>query len=93
MSKLIEVSSEDISNAYRNFTLMFYSGAPSNADGKGLHFWAFIGMKYAPSPRTTNWEIPSECVKFVKWLAGPHHKALAKVMLLNGHQYKIPVGP
>lgn len=88
MSKLVAVSQDDIDKAYNNFRLMFFP----HESGVGHHLWAFIGMKKAPSfDRSPIWRMPEENAKFIRMLAGPHHKALAKAMIANGHQYEVPI--
>jgi len=88
--KIVEVSQNDIDHAYQHFMELFY---PAKTDtGKGMHLWAFIGMKNPPTHGyMIEWKMPEENARFLRMLAGPHYRAMAKAMLLNGHQYKIPV--
>lgn len=87
MSQDVIVPQEDVSAAYDHFIDMFF---PKD-HGMGLHFWAFVGLEKTPHTGG-NWAMPEEAARLVKMLAGPHHHAVAKVMLVKGHQYKIPIG-
>ena len=81
--------------AYTNFKKLFYPNVP----GVGMHLWAFVGLKKSPhtlnpdnSRQGDGWEMPEDAAHRISLLAGPHHETVAKILLLRGHQHKIPLG-
>jgi hypothetical protein len=86
----MNVSDKDVSQAYENFNELYFP----NQHGVGLYFWAFLGMKKAPvlaRVPTGGWELPEAAAHAIHLLKGPHYKTVAQIMLINGHQYKVPI--
>lgn len=86
----MNVSQEIVSKAYWNFTNLFYEGH----DGKGMHLWAFLGMSRGPKNimfGPGGWTFPDKEGHILTMLAGPHYQAVAKMLLLRGHQHEVPV--
>ena len=91
---MVTVDRETISASYANFVRMFYSEeAPSKSAGRGLEFWAFLGVVDGPSMERYDdgWGLPDKAAHYAALLAGPHYRAIAKMMILNGHDHTKPI--
>jgi len=73
-------SDQDVSAAYTNFMKVYF---PSGT-GKNFYFWHFIGLKRPGMNPDGDWDFPEAVCKRVQALKGPHYRAVAKVMELNG---------
>lgn len=79
MAKREEVPQEIINAAYANFIEMFHP----NGTGKGLYLWNFIGGRSEPVAGRI-WLFKPLQISRLHALAGPHYKAIAKILILQG---------
>lgn len=86
---LVFMTCGEVRDAYDNFKKLFY---PIDSRA-GYHFWAFVGVDYAPGANSVphGWMLPPKAAHCIRMLSGPHYETVAKAMLINGHQHKIPI--
>jgi hypothetical protein len=60
-----------------------------DAQGGHINFWNFIGLPYDPYAQLLRqdacWDLPERIARRVEAIAGPHHKAFIKVLIISGH--------
>lgn len=89
---LVPLTDEDVSKAYRRFVDVYYP----DQIGRGLAFCGFLGMKESPHAyyeptKVTGWHLNEKEARLIKMLAGPHYKAVIKIMELQGYRHDTPI--
>ena len=89
----VQVDDRTVAKAYINFLEIFYPEINKSIKdpGMGMYFWKFLGMEVSPEVVNPNWLLPRNAAYRCKLLAGPHYKAIAKLLTLKGHQYNVKV--
>lgn len=82
----MKVHQQIITDSYNHFVEVFYP----DRTGMGMEYWNFLGWKHRSTYpiEGDKWELPDDAAHRAMLLAGPHYKAVAKIMVLRGHKWQ-----